>query len=367
MAVRKNEARWIESRQRWQINVQKDGERRTFVSTTAGKKGKIEAEKKADAWLVSGIKDERARFASVYEDFLQETRLLTSESNYIQKRQLGTSWLLPRLKHKRVAAITCQDWQNCINDAYKAGKSKKTLQNVRGCATAFYKYVKKRRIPMERPEDITIPDGAAVAVRRILQPDDLRVLFTDDTTTMRGHSAPDWYIYAYRFCVLSGLRRGELIGLRHEDVAGGVVHVVRSVNSLGEITRGKTKNAVRKFLLTEQEGAVLEDQRRMLREHGVLSPWVFPDEQGERSDPNILYKRWRAYSGKHGIQCSFHELRHTFVSIVKDAVPDALLKSVIGHSKSMDTQGIYGHEVTGDMEKLAVALDARFADVLQKK
>lgn len=51
MATRKNEASWIESRGRWQINVQSDGERRTFSSSIAGKKGKIAAEKKADAWL----------------------------------------------------------------------------------------------------------------------------------------------------------------------------------------------------------------------------------------------------------------------------------------------------------------------------
>ena len=32
MAERKNEAQWIESRQRWQIKVQVDDKRKTFTS-----------------------------------------------------------------------------------------------------------------------------------------------------------------------------------------------------------------------------------------------------------------------------------------------------------------------------------------------
>ena len=46
--MRKNEAIWIEKSQRWQIKVQKDGVRRAFYSFTPSKRGKIEAEKKAD-------------------------------------------------------------------------------------------------------------------------------------------------------------------------------------------------------------------------------------------------------------------------------------------------------------------------------
>ena len=51
MAERKNEAQWIESRQRWQIKVQVDDKRKTFTSYTPGRKGKVEAERKADRWI----------------------------------------------------------------------------------------------------------------------------------------------------------------------------------------------------------------------------------------------------------------------------------------------------------------------------
>ena len=44
MAERKSEAIWIESRSRWQINVQDNGVRKTFTSTLAGRRGKADAD-----------------------------------------------------------------------------------------------------------------------------------------------------------------------------------------------------------------------------------------------------------------------------------------------------------------------------------
>ena len=65
MAERKNEAVWLEKYGRWQIKVQVEGERRTFTSKVPGRKGKIEAEKKADAWLATGTRNSNARFGQV--------------------------------------------------------------------------------------------------------------------------------------------------------------------------------------------------------------------------------------------------------------------------------------------------------------
>jgi len=56
---RRAEAVWIEARSRWQINVQRDGKRKTFTSSTPGRKGKHEAEGKADDWLEAGQPERR--------------------------------------------------------------------------------------------------------------------------------------------------------------------------------------------------------------------------------------------------------------------------------------------------------------------
>ncbi|MEA4932744.1 MAG: hypothetical protein VB071_04035 [Lawsonibacter sp.] len=59
-----------------------------------------------------------------------------------------------------------------------------------------------------------------------------------------------------------------------------------------------------------------------------------------------------------------YELRHTFVSIAQKKLPDYLLKPVVGHSKAMDTHGIYGHEFDGFKDDTADILGSVFDSLL---
>ena len=166
--------------------------------------------------------------------------------------------------------------------------------------------------------------------------------------------------------VLTGLRRGELCGLRNEDIVDGIVSIKRSVNAQQEITAGKNDNARRTFALSKSALHVLQCQREMLKAESVVSPWVFPDERGEMLNSSHLYSKWHTYRNQHNLACSLHELRHTFVSVVQNDVPMPILKSMIGHSEDMDTSGIYGHSVTGDMTRAAGIVDSVFARFLGK-
>jgi integrase len=365
MAKRKNEAYWNESKQSWQINVQYDGERKSFYSSVEGKKGKIEAEKKADKWLESHTQNENIRFGRLWDEFLKEAKDTTGTANYNKHEQIGRIWLLPLLKNKKVMAITTQDFQECINAAYKKGLSKKTLQNTRGTITAFCKYAKKSRIPIERSVDLMIPKDAPVKEKHILQPDDFKKLFTIDYINHFGKQEQSHYIYAWRLMALTGLRRGELCGLQNDDIKDGVLYVRRAINKENEITNGKTKNAIRYMVLPDMAKELIAKQKKLLIKKGIISNWLFPDEYGQNTVPDRLYKRWLRYRNQHGIKCSLHELRHTLISVAKADIPEQLLKQVVGHSKSMDTFGIYGHKVDGELERVAKIFNNIFNTLLK--
>ena len=112
MAERKNEAKWIESRERWQINVQNDGKRRTFTSSTPGKKGKIEAEKKADKWLTENTQNENIRLEKLYSRFLEEVSRNKGTDTIKQHEKNGRLYILPIIGgHKKACKITQQNYQ----------------------------------------------------------------------------------------------------------------------------------------------------------------------------------------------------------------------------------------------------------------
>lgn len=391
---RKNQAEWIESRKRWQINVQADGERRTFVSTKKNShpdnvKGKIEAEKKADKWLEQRLIDENTRVETLLDRWTEKLEISTSYSHFHQYEKYIKHYIKPAIGAKRISRINQNDLQVIIDSAYahpysathprkkkdgtpyappKTGNTKlseKTLRNIRGCILAFIKYCRTTRVASLFPESLTIPASASRSEKTIATPNDIKTLFASSMTTWRGRPKEDRFIHAYRFCVLTGMRPGELIALQNMNIDDKKVRITQSINERGEITQGKNKNARRTYMLDDHALKVLEDQRRMLINLGQISPFVFPAADRGYISQQLFRDSWKRYCGANNINGANtpYELRHTFVSI-NDEMPEALKKMIVGHSKSMDTDGVYGHEKAGDMEKAAQYVSAAFSKIL---
>lgn len=356
MSRRTNSAVWQEAYSRWRVAVQKDGQRKYFYSSTPGRNGQREANRKADAWLEEGIGVKAGRVEDVYKLWLEGLKQTTSAGNWEPVESRWRVWVLPIIGKKRVNALTDADLQTIVNKAHAAGKSRKTLQLLAGDLRAFCKFCRKAKLSTYLPEDVRIPAGARLKGKKVLQPDDLVKLFSIDTTLYRGKRVHDDFVHAYRFEVLTGLRPGELLGLRWADIKGSTVNLSRAINVKGIETRGKNENAVRSFVLSDVARAVLEAQRAIT---GHCES-VFCLETERR-----YYKRWKVYCAANDLQpVSLYELRHTFVSVVK-TLPAGEVKELVGHSEDMDTFGIYSHTLTGEDIATAQAVNAVFLKLLQ--
>lgn len=355
MSKRTNTAQWEEKYQRWRIAVQKDGVRKQFYSSTPGRTGQREANRKADSWLEDGIGVKVGRVEDVYKLWLEGLKQTTSASNYEPIESRWRTWVLPIIGKKRVNALTDADLQAIVNKAAAAGKSRKTLQSIAGDLRAFCKFCRKAKLSTYLPEDVQIPASARLKGKKVLQPDDLIKLFSIDTTLYRNKRVHDDYINAYRFAVLTGLRPGELLGLRWADIKGSTVNISRAINVKGQETRGKNENACRSFVLPDVAKAVLEAQRAIT---GHCES-VFCLETERR-----FYKRWKVFCAANDLQpVSLYELRHSFVSAIK-TLPAGEVKALVGHSQDMDTFGQYSHALTGEDVQTAQAVNAVFMKLL---
>lgn len=376
MGKRVNTAVWLEKQQRWQIKVQKDGVRRTFTSAKPGRTGQREANRKADLWLDKGISSTTKRCSELWEEFLISVKATAGSSYVEQVEKFGRNYILPVIGVRRIGDLSAGMLQDVLNRAYKEGclnpdgkrksagnLSRKTLQGIRGVEMAFVKWARQHQYTSLRPEDeVVVPKGARTKGKRILQPDSLRILLSTDTRVIRGKVETDENIHAYRLAVMTGLRPGELLGLRVGDVAGNRLHLSRAINTLNEETSGKNENALRVLILHPLAVAELKAQlqQRAFEEGGLTEDDPIFLLRNEQS----LYNYWRLYQRCNGIEppISLYELRHTFVSMIEDAVSPAQLRRMVGHSKSMDTFGWYSHAVEGRAAAAALAVSDALAE-----
>ena len=371
-STRKGQAVWNEQQNRWIIKVQKNGTRKAFYSPVIGIRGKIDAENKADLWLeeiesgVSPVNKKKGQIPvkDLFEDFIREKESFGED--YKQFQSYGKKRIIPLIGDMQIRDVSEQDLQNVIHAAHEDGLAKKTQQNIRACLTSFLKYCRKRGCTKLFVEELKIHKDAPEYGKKSLQPAEIEYIFKNDTTMHNKEVEKDRYIYAYRFGILTGLRTGEIIGLKWSDIdKGNNVLIKRSINKYNIETKGKNKNAQRRFKLIPKAIEVLADQKQLLKDEGIISEWVFPWTDGNYTTMDNLEKAWRRYVKYNNLSpVSLYEMsRHTFISVNKQ-MPLELLKLVAGHSESMDTTKIYGHMLDGDLDAAAGLIDAKMTSII---
>ena len=162
----------------------------------------------------------------------------------------------------------------------------------------------------------------------------------------------------------TGLRRGEICGLKWEDFdeASGTLKVRRAVHQEkgGKLTTWDTKTAAgtRTIILPPSTAALLRE-----RQKSALTDWIFPNplrpEQPTR--PDTAYDRMKALLKEAGLpSIRFHDLRHTFAThALTSGVDVKTLSGILGHTRSAFTLDTYTH-TTGDMQKRAAEIVETF-------
>lgn len=354
---RTNTAIWSEKYQRWQINIQKDGVRKSFYSSTPGRTGQREANAKADKWLETNISSTKMRVEEAYAQFKADSENVSSTTVNRHISSIGKTWIVPNIGKKKLTGLCDYDIQQILDKAAAKGRSKKTIQDINGIINKFLKYCRRRKLTSYRPDDVKIPASARLKGKEVLQPKDLTTLMSSDETCIRKKVMKEPLIHAYRFAVLTGLRPGELRGLQHADIDGMRLNIRRSVNEFGEETKGKNENAVRSFIMSERANKELQEH---IKTNGITK-FVF-----DLPSAVVYRKHWNLYCEHNGITATTpYELRHTFVSVVK-TLPVGEVKAIVGHSQNMDTFGIYGHHLDGEDVRSAKKIDELFGKIIEK-
>ena len=179
---------------------------------------------------------------------------------------------------------------------------------------------------------------------------------------------------AYYLAANTGMRRGEVLGLRWRDVdldasRLSVYQAVISVAYALQIADVKTGSSRRTIDLDPRTIAVLRSWRkRQLEERLALGELhedlglVFARPEGAPIHPDLFSKTFDRMSARSGLPViRLHDLRHSHASLLlKSRVPVKVVSERLGHATPAFTMTVYQHVLPGMQAEAATT----FADLV---
>jgi len=366
---------------------------REYVSNAADS-ARVERERKAAGptfrELSAGYLSWLERVRGAKPSTLADHRILLTEPGTAHRRGDGQApgYILAALGDKRASRVTGEDVKALLDVVAETGVAPRTVNKTRNLVGAIFAYgvaergllknpvagIARRREPSPgplvyyQPEEIeAVARALASGKHRQVQEHHRRSCLTSlggvcacspsfQAAGVRFADRDEASAYlraartaaeaaedqqdaeAVRVAAYAGLRLGELLALRWEDVdwSGSVLTISRAL-SAGEESSTKS-GRVRRVPLADQAAAALE---RISRRENFTEPedLVFPNTIGRTLDGSALRRRFKRARDAAGLRpLRWHDLRHTFGSLlVAGGVDLVSVKDALGHSQLTTT------------------------------
>lgn len=245
--------------------------------------------------------------------------------------------------------------------------SPKTVHNV---------HLTLRKALGDAVEDSLLPRNPADRAHKL--PTDRPEMKTWDSKQLSeflSHVSDDRLAALWRLAATTGMRRGELLGLRWSDVDldGAVLSISRALVK-GEhgpvLGQPKTSKGRRTVALDAGTVAALRAHRKaQLAERLAFggdyddADGVFVQPDGRPIDPDGVTQRFERHVRESGLpRIRLHDLRHSWATAaLKAGVPTKVVSQRLGHASTGITEDLYMH-VTPGMDADAATLVAGIVD-----
>lgn len=159
----------------------------------------------------------------------------------------------------------------------------------------------------------------------------------------------------YYLELATGLRRGEILGLKWQDIdfENGIVTVRRQVMRVdGEVVEAplKTKNSYRNVSIGNDAVEILKQQQAKTN-----SDFVFTSSSGGPISPDSVLNMLHRVLERAGLpKLRYHDLRHTFATLaLQNGVDIKTVSGMLGHYSAGFTLDTYTHVTTAAQTQAA--------------
>ena len=265
-------------------------------------------------------------------------------STAINYRTIAHKHLLPRLKGMQLVQLSAETVQDFVA-GFQA--SPKTVRNVVNCLRSMWQTAEAWGYVRHDPvRGLRLPQMAKAE----------RPYFTLEEVRKILAAAPEPYRTFYWLAAETGLRAGELCGLRWCDIGTDELRVRQTIWR-GKVQTPKSSAANRPIALSPHLAAVLSTQRA-----ADPNQLVFRTKKGTGWDANLLVKRkLRPLCAQLGIAPrGLHSFRHGQGTLLDQMnVPVKVRQQRLGHTSAELTLNTYTHAISSDERKFVEELGSK--------
>ena len=221
------------------------------------------------------------------------------------------------------------------------GLSPKTVRNIHQVISSAMDFARSQKLIAVNPAD-------SCALPK-LEHREMKTLPAEQLASFLREAKESGVFEMYYIELATGLRRGELLGLKWEDLdlEQGTLRVQRQVSRInGEVVEAplKTKNSYRTISLGGDAVGILNEQRKKCGG----SEYVFPSPTGGPISPDSVIQMLHRVLKRAGLpKVRFHDLRHTFATVaLQNGVDIKTVSGMLGHYSAGFTLDTYAHVTT---------------------
>jgi integrase len=258
-------------------------------------------------------------------------------------------YLIPGLGTQKLSTLSVATVQRFLSHRLEKGDSVRKVQIMRTVlSAALTRAVREELISRNVARLVELPEW---------RPAKVRPWTADEARQFLAACKADPLHAAFALLLLYGLRRGEVLGLRWQDVdfESGTIRIEQQVQRVGgqmHIGPVKTQAGHRTLPLLKLAREALETQfTAQARYRAAMgSAWpqtdlVFTTRTGRPVEPRNLVRSFRRLCDDNGIRLiKVHHIRHTVASLLKVlGVPARDAQIILGHSRLAVTLEVYTH------------------------
>lgn len=267
--------------------------------------------------------------------------------------------ILGHIELQKLRPVDIQQYYNIKKDEL----SGKTLTQHHRVIRKALDYAYKLQMIPNNPADAVEPPKPKKYKAKVLTREEIKALLK----ALEG----DKLEVPINLCLALGLRRGELLALKWEDInfKEGTIHIRRNLVRAGNklvLKEPKSETSNRLLKLSPTLLKMLKKHRKKQLELKMLlgelfedNNFVFTKNNGELINPATFSHQFSDFLKKNNLpQIRLHDLRHTNATLMLQSnIAPKIASNRLGHSTITITMDLYSHVLTDMEEETAKKLD----------